>query len=526
MMVVFEAHSWESIMDAFLQRHRDQILGVLSGCDRVLFRGTLRSISYLDGMERLLASYRIPYQQFAAFAERVSGRLKQHAQQLAEKHRRPFVYLASAADSKEDYARSIVERDGIRNGLVCVLSCVEPCQTYALKKDAKKKHLLLVPAQRKCLYLYFYFVDREFGLIHVRLQTWLPMSIQICVNGREYLARRLDRAKIGYEKRDNCFARIDNLPRAQQMMDELDRRRWAKFLNHYARLVNPWVIPGNSLKLFGYYWTVRQSEYATDVMFKDKAALQAIYPKLVAHAITQLTCEDVLRFLGRRIDRRFAGEVTSDVVKRIEGVRVKHRVEENSLKMYDKQGSVLRIETTVNDPRRFKVRRLVTRKGQTGRHWVAMRKGLADIERRVDICRAANERYLEALAVVGQAQPVAALLDPVSRRVQQDGRPYRPLRPLTREETDLFRVVLRGEFLLQGFRNPDLRRALLPEAERDPCRRRQASARITRLLRLLRAHGLIRKVPSTRYYRVTVKGQQVMPLALQLRETDLARLAA
>jgi DNA-binding PadR family transcriptional regulator len=514
-------------MERFRERHQDHILGVLSGFDRLLFRGTLTSVSYLAGLEGFLATHSPLYKEFGAFVERLSQRIKDHAEAFAATQQRPFRYLAAASASKEDLAREIMEADRITQGLVCVFSCVEPCQSYTVQRDRQSKHIRVVPALRKCLHLYFYFVDREFGLMHVRLQTWLPFQIQVCVNGREYLARQMTKAGIDYEQRDNCFTRIDDLTRAQKILERLTTRKWGRFLNALARRVNPLAAePTYGFDVHGYYWTLRQSEYATDVMFKDAAALKAIYPKLVAHAITQLTCEDVLRFLGRRTDRRFVGEVTSDVVKRIEGVRVKHRVEENSLKMYDKQGNVLRIETTINDPRRFKVRRVVTRKGQTGWHSVAMRKGLADIERRVDVCRAANERYLEALAVVGEAQPVATLLDPVSRRVQHDGRPYRALRPLTREETDLFRELLRGEFLLQGFRNPDLRRALLPEVERDPDRRRQASGRVTRLLRLLRAHGLIRKVPSTRYYRVTVKGQQLMTLALQLRETDLARLAA
>jgi hypothetical protein len=525
MMVVFETLDGEAVVDAFLQRHRDEIQGVLSGCDRVLFRGTLRSISYLDGMERLLASYRISYQRFGEFAERVSGRLKQHAQQLAEKHRRPFVYLESAAESKEDYARSIVERDNVRQGLACVLSCVEPCQTYALKKDAKQKQLLLVPAQRKCLYLYFYFVDREFGLIHVRLQTWLPMSIQICVNGREYLARRLDRAKIGYEKRDNCFARIDNLPRAQQMMDELDQRRWAKFLNVYAHQVNPWVVPGNSLKLFSYYWTVRQSEYATDVMFRDEAALARVYPALTDHAIRQFRSPDVLRFLGRRTNIRFSGSAQSYLDRRREGMRVKHWVEENSIKMYDKQGCVLRIETTINHPRRWKVRRTATRGGRRQKAWLPMRKGVADFQRRAEISRAANGRYLEALGVVGEPSPTRQLLDPVSKRIARRGRPYRALRPIDPEEAKLFAVLTEGQFLLQGFRNADLRNALFPPT-RQPDKVRQAAGQVGRRLQLLRAHGLIKKVSGTFYYRVTKRGHQVMATALKLRESCCLATAA
>jgi hypothetical protein len=526
MMVVFQGQRWAVIMDAFLQRHRAQIVGVLSGCDRLLFRGTLRSISYLDGMERLLASHRIAYTQFSAFVQRVSDRLKQHAHQLAEKQRRPFIYLQSTALSKEDYARDIMERDGIREGLVCVLSCVEPCQTYALKKDGQKKHLLLVPAERKCLHLYFYFVDREFGLIHVRLQTWLPMSIQVCVNGREYLARRLDRAGIGYEKRDNCFVRIDDVPRAQQMMDELDRRHWARFLNAYARKVNPWVAPDNSLKLFGYYWTVRQSEYATDVMFRDARALAALYPGLVDHAIRHFHSPDVMRFLGRRTNIRFSGPAHSHLDRRAEGVRVKHWVEENSIKMYDKQGSVLRIETTINNPRRLKVRRTATRQGQRRKAWLPMRKGVADFQRRAEICRAANGRYLEALGVVGEPSPTRHLLDPVSKRITRRGRAYRALRPIDPEEAKLFAVLTDGQFLLQGFRNHDLRVRLFPQIPNEPDQSRKASGQVSRRLQLLRAHGLIRKVTGTFYYRITKRGHHVMATALKLRQSCCLAAAA
>jgi hypothetical protein len=395
-----------------------------------------------------------------------------------------------------------------------------------VQRERQTKTIRVVPAQRKCLHLYFYFVDREFGLLHVRLQTWLPFTIQVCLNGREYLARCMERAGMKYEQRDNCFTSIDDLPRAQKMLDRLTGRRWERFLNALARRVNPLLDATFGFDKHGYYWTMGQSEYATDVLFRDAASLREVYPRLVNHTIQEMSCEDVLRFLGRRLDRRFKGEASSDVVKRREGVRVKHRVGENSIKMYDKQGSVLRIETTINNPRRFKARRWVTRKGQAGWHWVPLRKGLADIARRVEICRAANERYLEALAVVGQPQPIARTLDPVSRRVVRDRRPYRALRPVAADDAAVFRVLLRGEFVLQGFRNAEVRRALLPQAEKDTERRRQASGRITRLLRLLRAHELIRKVPTTRYYRVTDKGQRLMTTALQVRAADLALLTA
>ncbi len=401
-------------MESFVERHRERIVGVLSGFDRILFRGTMRALSHLEGMDKYLNVHGVLYKHFGDFVQRISNKIKEHAAEYAAAHDRPFRYLASSSLSKEDYARGIMDQDGIEQGLVCVLSCVESCQTYELVKDRKAKRLVLRPARRKCLFLYFYFVDREFGLMHVRLQTWLPMTMQVCLNGREYLARRLDKAGIGYEKQGNCFTHIDDLAKAQQMIDDLQQRNWVHFLNALARRFNPRLKLTSKLEFPTYYWTMRESEYATDVMFTDEASLNAIYPALVNHAVQHFSCRDVMRFMGRRFHRGFNGEVTSDVKHRVEGVRMKHWVDENSIKMYDKQGSVLRIETTINNPQRFNVRRKATRGGKPVTAWFPMRKSVADIARRVEICHAANERDLEALAVVGEPKVAHKLLDPVA----------------------------------------------------------------------------------------------------------------
>ena len=212
--------------------------------------------------------------------------------------------------------------------------------------------------------------------------------------------------------------------------------------------------------------------------------------------------------------------------RRLEGLRVKHWVEENSIKMYDKQGSVLRIETTINNARRFKVFRRVTRKGKMVLRWIPMRKGVVDIRRRVEVCVSANKRYLEALAVVGDPKPSCRLFDCVSKPVERPGHTYRALHPVSPEDAKFFAVIVRGEFLIQGFRNKDLRKHLMADLERNPQKRHQASARITRLLRLLRAHGLIYKVSKSNFYRITKKGHDVMTTAVKFRQSNIALLAA
>ncbi len=155
-----------------------------------------------------------------------------------------------------------------------------------------------------------------------------------------------------------------------------------------------------------------------------------------------------------------------------------------------------------------------------------MRKGIVDINRRVEVSRGASSRYLEGLAVVGEPKPSRKLFDEVCSRVEVEGRKYRPLRPITLEESELFKAVLKGENQIQGIRNEAIRKQLYGEEERDEQKRRRASGRVSRKLMLLRAHGLIYRVPRTNYYRVTKKGHEVMSTAIKFRESDIALLAA
>ena len=511
-------------MERFLKRHEGRIKGIIAGFDRILFKGSLRSISSARMMRIYLFSQHIRYRDFGKWAEMLSDRIKQHAKAYAEEQSRPYQYLPSPSISKQDVARSIAEKDNIHQGLVCVLGCVEPSRSFKVGPNRKTKQLELRAADRPCLHVYFYYMDREFGLMHVRLQTWLPFTIQVCLNGWEYLAHRLDKAGIQYEKRDNCFAHIDDLPRAQKMMDRLISKKWVPWLNHLAKRVNPCLARRHNLDFRSYYWTMRESEYSSDVIFRDAASLLAIYPALIAHAIHNFTAKDVLRFLQKRVTVLFRGEVCSDLKTRVEGTRIKHWVDENSIKMYDKQGCVLRIETTINNPRRWRVWRRTTRKGKRCMAWIQMRRGMADIARRAQLCRNANDRYLEALSVVGEVLPSHIVLDPISKRLTRDGRSYRPLHPISLQDATLFRVISSGEFLLHDFRNKDLRRQLYPQAEKNRVSCRQASARISRLLRLLRAHGLIAKVPKNQSYRITERGHHTMAMALKLREINVLEL--
>jgi hypothetical protein len=257
-------------VERFLKQYQADVTGVLHGPDRVLFRGTLRSVAYASGLDTFLASVRVLNRDFMAYAEKISAGLRDHAQTLAARLGRPYVYVASSRASKEDVALEIAKRDGVQDGLICVLGCVESCRSIVTRRNRRQKTLDLVPADRRCLHLYFYYLDREFGLMHVRLQTWFPFPIQVCINGREWLAQKMKRAGMTFTQQDNCFTELEDVRKAQRWMDSLIGRRWVPWLNRWAQKAMPWLSSPHGSKLRGYYWTVREAEFATDVMFRSR----------------------------------------------------------------------------------------------------------------------------------------------------------------------------------------------------------------------------------------------------------------
>lgn len=511
-------------MKQFLARQGGKIIGVLSGFDRLVFRGTLRQLSHVGGLMAYLAFRRVLLKDFAAHWEAATEKVRRASESLAEENGRPLVYLHSSALCKEEVALDQLAKKPIEEGLICVLSCVEPCQSFEIHRSREKKKLELQPRLRKCLHLYHYFLHAEFGLMHVRLQTWLPFAIQVCINGRHWLARQLDRAGVGYEQRDNCFSRIEDFQLAQREMDRLLRTRWPRALDRIALSVNPAHEEIFAKACMPYYWSVHQAEWATDLAFRSSTSLATIYRPLVLHAITEFSSPDVMRFLGQKVSPSFEGDIVSAFKNRPEGIRVKHQVRTNSIKIYDKQGSVLRVETTINDPRHLKVYRRKEGIPHGPLDWLRLRKGVADLHRLAELSQRSNERYLDALSVVEDPTALGTLLKDICRPVFHAGRRYRALRPWDEAEAKAFEAINRGEFVIDGFRNRDLRLLLYPKASDTPQELKRASGKISRYLCLLRAHGLIQKIPKTHRYQVTGNGRKIITAVLAARNASTSKL--
>jgi len=519
-------------MKKFVQQHQDEILGVLSGFDRLRLRGSLRLLQSEGGVATWLERVGVAVKDFLDFAKGLTRRLCRRADQLAEDAGRKVRYLPGVVD-KEVLVQEIREKQGVAdNGLVAVLSTLEMGMSYTMFRRRDNDFAVLRRQPQKCKHYYYYWEDGRFGLTQVRLSSWFPFDVHVVLNGREWLAQQMDAKGLGYLRRDNCFLEVSDFARVQKLADAQPRLDWVGQLDRVLRRVHP--LHAEFFRGEGaldYYWTAEQTEWATDLVFRDAASLQALYQKLVRHGIDTFQSSDVLRFLGHQmpahggINGHYQGEVRSDLKRRHEGIRIKHHGGKNSVKMYNKQPTLLRIETTLNDGQGLKVYRHKDNDPEGPRQWLNLRKTVADLPRRAELSQASNQRYLDALSSISADTPLSEITDRLCRAVTVEGRRHRGLRPFDVEEVRLLQAVSRGEFLISGFRNRDVRTALYGETQ-DAAQRRREAGRVSRKLALLRAHGLIKKIPRTHRYLLTETGVKAIAAILAARQASLSQLAA
>src|SRR5262245_2408475 len=392
--------------------------------------------------------------------------------------------------------------------------------SFDIRKNHQTRKLEIHYRQRKCIHLYHYQVHPVFGFLHARIQTWFPFRIHVRLNGREWLARQMDQARLHYVRRDNTFTWLEDVAQAQALFDQQLTAHWPTLLGGLAETLNPAHAEIFARFPCRYYWSVDESEWASDAMFASRAALQEVYPRLLRYAVTTFTAVAVLRFLGQpvpasgKVPHRCRREISSNLKERVEGVRLKHWLTGNALKSYDKD-AVLRVETLIRDPQDFKVYRAAEGDADGPKDGRPLRKGVADLHRRAEVSQAANGRYLEALAAVPDTTPRRQLAEPLCRPVPEpvrrptatvapaaatslpapepaSGGPLpaappaaepapaafapaaespvaaepacrprprrvRALNPLAAEDAALLEAVRRHEFLLNGLRNRDLR---------------------------------------------------------------------
>jgi hypothetical protein len=495
-------------MNDFIRRHADEIAFSLSCYDRVVITGTLVDIGHARAATGWLNSHDIRIFDFPKWAEGFRDALRENAEAVARANGLEIDFIQKKNFRKEERIKAIITERGDHPGLVHIFSAMEPSGAYRPWHDKKSHRTFLKNTPGKCLHYYFYFILPDLGLCYLRVPTWAPFRLQFYFNGHNELARKLDKNGISYTLLDNAFVRIDDPAAAQKLADAIRPDRLHKTLNKAVQAYCPIV---NEF-LNGYHWSLMQVEYATDIVFKRQAYLGPLYEELVRTATHAVKTDDIATFLGRKLHPNYQDEMGNDFHTRIQGTRIKHHMGKAAIKMYDKHGLMLRIETTANDVSFFRhYREVVHRDGTSTHQFASMKKTIYSLKDLVKLLHDANRRYIAFLAAIDDPANGVKRLDKVSKPVRADNRTYRGFNLFDGDDLKLFTVILRGEYMISGFKNADLRQHLSAKN----------TGQISAILRRLRKHGIIKKARHCYKYYLTAFGRRIAATALKLREMAL-----
>jgi len=492
-------------MTLLTERYAPQIAGVLSCFDRIVITGTLPGVCFAEGMANYLRLHDVRLFDYPRFAEPLRDEIRQNAERIARENGLEIEFIRSVgAFRKEDRIRALLQQRGNEPGLVHIFSAMEPCPAFTPWHNKATGKTSLRYKDGKCLHYYFYFLDPEFGLCYLRVPTWAPFRLQFYCNGHNWLAGQLQQAGIAFQQLDNTFSSISDFSKAQALSDAFPIDRLHRALDDFAARYCPVA------SQFGttYHWSVMQVEYATDIVFHRQADLHPLYDTLVRTAIHAVKADNVATFLGRKLTGNYRDELGNDFHTRIEGTRLKHHMGPVSIKLYDKQGLVLRIETTVNDVSFFRHHRTVEHRDRTSETKLApMQKTIYSLAPLRELLLAANRRYLAFLSDLTDPSAGVRQVERLAEPVREEERSYRGFNLFNADDLDLFIALVRGEWQISGFRNSSLRRVLTD----------RSGPQVSRLLKRLHLHGLTKKIGRTYKYYLTETGRHVALTALKLR---------
>lgn len=495
-------------MSSIIQRNANKLVGVLSCFDRMVITGTIPVWCHSAGMTGYLSSQDIRIFDYAhQFAEPLRDEIRANAERVSAEQGLKIEFIRKIkAFRKDDRIQSILAERGNHPGLVHIFSAMETCPAYSPWYDKESGRTVLRSKTTKCLHYYFYFIDAEFGLCYLRVPTWAPFRLQFYCNGHAWLANQLRAEGIDFTPIDNTFLNIQDMKRAQELADAFPEDRLHRALDAFAKLYCPAIAHSPN----SYHWSLMQTEYATDLIFKRREDLQPLYESLVRMAIHMVKPEHVSMFLGKKLDGRVAAELGTDFRTRVQGTCIKHHMGWASIKMYDKHGIVLRIETTVNNVAELKHYRTVEhRDGTAETKYAPMQKTIYSLPPLRELMHSANQRYLDFLSDLDDPSEGERNLTKLGDSRHKDGRSFRGFNLFQRSELDALIALLRGESCISGITNRMLRRILTGKT----------SAQISYFLKRCRVFGLLKKCGKTYKYYLTKLGRRVLLAARRLQES-------
>ena len=402
-------------MALITERYAENIEGVLTSYDRMIIQGYVAPWSHAEGMTSYLNANHIKIFDYQRFCEPLTRKIRSVAEEIAKANDIEIEFIRKLkAFRKDDRIQEIIESKQIEDGLVHIFSAMESCNSYKPWHDKISGRTFLKCTSSKCLHYYFYFIDNELGLCYLRVPTWPPFRLQFYMNGHNWLAYKMQKKGISYETLDNSFVQISDWEMAQKLSERINPEDLHKILDALAKKYCPVIEELN----LNYTWSIQQIECSTDIVFRNREVLQGVYSEIIKTAVFSVNPDNIATFLGKRITYNCVKEIGTNYNQRILGTRIKHHMGDVSIKMYDKFGVVLRIESTCNNIGEFRVMREVShRDGTVSTGKAPLKKTIYSLYRLFTIMKAANYRYLEFISSFDDHSDGAGKLGAVSQPV-------------------------------------------------------------------------------------------------------------
>ena len=497
----------------FTTKYKNDIIGIVSSFDRELFSGSLIQLTYPKGLERHLRANHILLKDFKQYAISLAKQLKENAIKLAEEANARFIYLKDSKQSNEKLVKELIEQRGDHPGLVAVITNLETDYGFDIQFNKETNKIELKARRRKCLHIYFYFIDEDYGLCYFRVQTYFPFKLQVYCNGHEKLALDMQKAKIEYTKADNCFTWISDINKAQELSDKIDVSKFHSRLDQWVERYVPILKTLSLIWAMKYHWSIKQVEYSTDIIFGSEEKLNILYQQLLSYSINTVNPEDVMSFLGKRFSGKQSGRIQTSCKRTYNGFRIKHQCGFLSVKMYNKAGNVLRIELTVNDVTQLKVYRNVHHKnGSVTKEQAQMEKSIYSLFHIIRFGKADTNRYLDFLSKMEDNSKAICKLSDFTNRKTFNNRNYRGFNPLNEQELVIFQVLLNGALIANGFTSKHLKKYLSQYVKEQ-----WTTSKISRLLKRLIVFNLIKRLKKSYKYFLTETGRIIITMFLKLR---------
>ena len=493
-------------IELFGGRYDSKIKGTLQCLDRVIIKGTLPSCCHPKAIENYLWKREILFFDFTDFAKNITDEVRIHMDSVAKDAGIKIDYLKSSRIRKEDFVEKKLEANPDKTGVVCILSVLENCLSYKATFNKETGRCSMKYDPGRCLTYYIYINDPEFGLCFFAFPTWAPFPVRMYFNGHNWLKTKMDQAGITYRQEDNCFTAISDFESAQAIADSFDVKPLHKKLDRWAKRFCPAVIR----EFFDYHWSLHEVEFATDVVFDSPESLGPLYEEVVHTALCEIKVKNVATFLGRSI-KNSKFDAGSRLSERLEGTSIRHKLDKAAIKMYDKKGCVLRVETVLNDVSCLKTFREVHhRDGTVSWKNADVKKSIYSLKDLRGLMGRANKRYLTFIGGLVERSVELAALEKLTSPVldRNTKRTVRGLNFFNSDDKLLFTSLLSGEYRLNGITNRQLRSTHLKDWD---------SGKVSRALKRLRLHRLIRKVSGSHKYYLTKLGEQVLAPILKLQ---------